>query len=73
MRLIPRCRSIRAFLEIVQAGILSACLQSVGDKKLPVEIRGLPLIHDKTVDEWGTAVLGYFLTGAPTVKTSLRG
>ena len=30
-----------------------------------VEIRGLPLIHDKTVDEWGTAVLGYFMTGPP--------
>jgi hypothetical protein len=30
-----------------------------------VEVCGLPLIHDKTVDEWGTAVLGYFMTGPP--------
>ena len=28
-------------------------------------VRGLPLIHDKTVDEWGTEVLGYFMTGPP--------
>jgi hypothetical protein len=28
-------------------------------------VRALPLIHDKTVDEWGTEVLGYFTTGAP--------
>ena len=26
-------------------------------------VRGLPLIHDKTVDEWGTEILGYFMTG----------
>jgi len=23
-----------------------------------IEVRGLPLIHDKTVNEWGTGVLG---------------
>ena len=28
-------------------------------------VRGLPLIHDKTVDEWGTEVLGYFMSGPP--------
>ena len=28
-------------------------------------VRGLPLIHDKTVDEWGTEVLGYFITREP--------
>ena len=28
-------------------------------------VRGLPLIHDKTVDEWGTEILGYFTTGPP--------
>jgi hypothetical protein len=32
-----------------------------------VEVCGLPLIHDKTVDEWGTEVLGYFMTGPPAV------
>ena len=26
---------------------------------------GLPLIHDKTMDEWGAAVLRYFMTGTP--------
>ncbi len=30
-----------------------------------VGFRGLPLIHDKTVDEWGTVVLGYFMIGPP--------
>jgi hypothetical protein len=30
-----------------------------------VGVRGLPLIHDKTVDEWGTKLLGYFMTGPP--------
>jgi len=35
-----------------------------------MEVRGVPLIHDKTVDEWGTAVLGYFMTGPPA-RTSI--
>jgi hypothetical protein len=33
-----------------------------------VGVRGLPLIHDKTVDEWGTEVLGYFMTGPPALS-----
>jgi len=33
-----------------------------------VEDRGLPLIHDKAVDEWGIAVLGYFMTGPPAQR-----
>ena len=30
-----------------------------------LKVRGLPLMHDKTVNEWGTAALGYFMTGPP--------
>jgi hypothetical protein len=37
------------------------------------QVRGLPLIHEKTVDEWGTAVLGYFMTGPPAYAPSIRG
>ncbi len=36
-------------------------------------VRGLPLIHDKTVDEWGTEVLGYFMTGPPANVPSVPG
>ena len=32
------------------------------------EVYGLPLIHDKTVDEWGTEDLGYFMTGPPATR-----
>ncbi len=35
----------------------------------PVEVRGLPLNHDKTVVEWGTAVLGYLMTGPPALRS----
>jgi len=35
-------------------------------------VRGLPLIHDKTVDEWGTEVLGYFLAGTPANGRKVR-
>jgi hypothetical protein len=35
------------------------------ERKTLVGVRGRPLIHDKTVDEWGTAVLGYFMAGRP--------
>ena len=28
-------------------------------------VRGLPLIHDKTVDEWATEVFGYLMAGPP--------
>jgi hypothetical protein len=34
-------------------------------KKKLVEVCGLPLIHDKTVDEWGTADFRELLTGPP--------
>jgi hypothetical protein len=30
-----------------------------------VGVRAIPLIHDKTVDEWGTKVCGYLMTGPP--------
>ena len=45
-----------------RAGVIARSGRAAGQ---PVEVRGLPLIHDKTVDEWGTAVLGYFMTGPP--------
>jgi CHASE3 domain sensor protein len=34
------------------------------------EVRGFPLIHDKTVDEWGTQVRGYFMTGPPAIASN---
>lgn len=37
----------------------------VGKRAGWIEVRGLPLIHDETVDEWGTLVRGYFMTGPP--------
>jgi hypothetical protein len=45
----------------------------VGENEMrPVEVLGLPLIHDKTVDEWGTAVLGYFMTGRPAHESQIE-
>jgi hypothetical protein len=41
--------------------------RSENRKRRLIGVRGLPLIHDKTVDEWGTAVLGYFMIGPPAV------
>ena len=39
-----------------------AGVREQGSERARGGVRGRPLIHDKTVDEWGTAVLGYFMT-----------
>jgi hypothetical protein len=47
---------------------MKSCARRSGkrdQKNTLVEVLGFPLIHDKTVDEWGTAVLVYFMTGPP--------
>jgi hypothetical protein len=42
------------------------------ERKTLVGVRGRPLIHDKTVDEWGTAVLVYFMTGRPAHESQIE-
>jgi len=37
----------------------------------PGGVRGLPLIHDETVDEWGTQGPGYFMIGPPALLLHL--
>ena len=46
-------------------GDLRDGIHTPGERECRGEFRGLPLIHDKTVDEWGTPLLGYFMTGPP--------
>jgi len=52
----------------------SRALCGLGGKvrALPVKWRGLPLIHDKTVDEWGTPtpIFGYLMTAPPAPSSS---
>jgi len=40
------------------------------EKYRVVKVRGLPLIHDKTVDEWGTRCFGGDMSGPPALTLS---
>jgi hypothetical protein len=44
---------------------------SIAGKSL-VDVCDLPLIHDKTVDEWGTTVLDYLMTGPPAHESQIE-